>query len=299
MIDISEMHMIQVITDVGSINKAAELLCVSQPTLSKKVSRLEQKIEMELFNRDVNGMVPTEAAILLMESVDSLRGQLNVIERQLELMANKVGGTVRIGVGPIIEQLILPNVLLDFAEQDYRFKVSVNALPASELLEKLKFGYIDIAIGPFSHNDVSDDFKIVLSSSQKLVVAVRPGHELAETEVVSLDDMLRYKIVVPDVPKSMGTEIQSLISNSKFEPDIICESYSMAKLIVQNSDFITAGPEALFQKEFEAHSLVKLVFATDIRWHCKCLVKPQTLLSPRVKEIVDIFGQYMSIEEIS
>lgn len=296
MIDISDIHMIQVIASVGSINKAAEILCVSQPTLSKKVSRLEQKIQMELFNRDVNGMVPTEAANFLLQQGDSLRNQLHGIERQLELMANKVGGVVRIGVGPIIEQLILPNVLLDFAEHDYQFKVSVNVLPAEELLHRLHNGYIDIAIGPFFDNDVSEALSAPLSLSEKLVVAVRPEHELTNQRVLTLNDTIGFKIVGPDVPKSMGAEIQNLAKKPAFEPNITCENYSMAKLIVQNSNYITAGPESIFHREFQEGSLVKLALTDDVYWHCKCLVKPQTLLSPRVKEVVDIFSQYMNSE---
>lgn len=294
MIDISDIHMIQVITKIGSINKAAELLHVSQPTLSKKVSRLEQKIQMDLFNRDVNGMEPTEAANYLLEQGETLKNQLNYIERQLELMANKVGGKVRIGVGPIIEQLILPKVLLDFAEQDYKFKISVSVLPAESLIEQLQTGHIDLAIGPFAEHDLSDDFKVPLSLSEKLVLAVRTGHSLENKSVISLDDMLNFKIIVPDVPRSMGAEIQSLIHDSAFDPDIICENYAMAKLIVENSDYITAGPESIFQKQFKDGSLVKLEFAAEIYWHCRCLVKPQTLLSPRVNEVVEIFKQYMS-----
>ncbi|MGY0312609.1 LysR family transcriptional regulator [Alteromonas macleodii] len=296
MIDVSDIHMIQVISEVGSINKAAELLHVSQPTLSKKVSRLEKKIDMELFDRDISGMVPTEAAKFLVMQSDTLKNHLHVIERQLELMANKIGGVVRVGVGPIIEQLILPNVLLDFAEQNYEFKVVVSVLPAEELLNRLGSGHIDIAIGPFAQQDASSAFVSPLHSAQKLVVAVRPGHSISTKGTVSFDDLLSNKLVAPDVPKSMGRDIQTLMAGSALEPDITCESYAMAKLVVQNSDYITAGPEALFQKEFEEGKLIKLTFAADVTWQCKCLVKPQTLLSPRVKEIVSIFGQYMSGE---
>jgi DNA-binding transcriptional LysR family regulator len=286
--------MIQVITEVGSINKAADLLHMSQPTLSKKVSRLEQKINMELFNRDVNGMVPTEAARYLLAQGDNLKVQLHSIERQLELMANKVGGTVRIGVGPIIEQLILPKVLLDFAEQEHQFKLSVNTLPAAELLERLHSGHIDLAVGPFAVQDIPDEATSTLSLSEKLVVAVRAEHELSHQKNLTLSELVRFKIVAPDIPKSMGAEIQSFITHAQFEPDIVCENYVMAKLIVENSNYVTAGPESLFHKEFANGTLVKLTFNADIFWQCKCLAKPQTLLSPRVREVVDIFGQYMT-----
>ena len=166
MIDVSDIHMIQVITELGSINKAAEALNLSQSTLSKKVSRLEHNIKLELFNRDHIGMVPTEAAKYLLAEATELRAQLSAIERQLALRANHVGGTVNIGVGPIIEQFILPKVLLDFAEQDYKFKISAIAVSADSLLEQLNTGAIDIAVGPFIQDEVPQDFDVRLTTNE-------------------------------------------------------------------------------------------------------------------------------------
>ncbi|MEE2764675.1 LysR family transcriptional regulator [Marinobacter sp.] len=294
MIDISDITMIRVISDVGSINKAADLLNVSQPTLSKKVSRLEHKIKMELFSRDSAGMVPTEAARFLLREGDELSTQLSIIERRLELMANKVGGIVRIGVGPIISQLMLPKVLLDFSEQDYQFRVSVVTLSQQALLDQLKRGEIDIAIGPFADDEVPDEFAAPLQTSDRIVAAVRDGHELASQDTIRLEDVIRFKSVLPNIPKSLGQQIMALVQGSSLEPNILCENYGMAKSIVANSDYVTAGPETLFRTEFGKGELIKLNFQTEVRWHCKCLVKPEILLSPIVKEVVDIFSQYMA-----
>lgn len=287
--------MIRVISEVGSINKAADLLNISQPTLSKKVSRLEHKIQMELFSRDNAGMAPTEAAKFLLREGDELRTQLSIIERKLELMASQVGGIVKIGVGPIIEQIILPKVLLDFSEQDYQFKISVVTLSQRALLDQLKRGEIDLAIGPFADDEVPDEFSAPLSISDKIVGAVRVGHELASRDTIQLDEMTRFKSVSPNIPKSLGHQVMALIKGFKLEPNIICENYSMAKSIVANSDYITAGPESLFRTEFARGELAKLSFQAEVFWHCKCLVKPEILLSPIVKEVVSIFAQYMSV----
>lgn len=294
MIDISDITMIRVISEVGSINKAAEILNVSQPTLSKKVSRLEHKINMELFSRDSAGMAPTEAARFLLREGDELRTQLSIIERELELMANKVGGVVRIGVGPIISQIMLPKVLLDFSEQDYQFRVSVVTLSQEALASQLRQSEIDIAIGPFSDDEIPDEFSAPLCTSDKIVVAVRAGHKLASRKKISLADLINLKSVLPNIPKSLGHQIMARVQVPTIEPNILCENYGMAKSIVANSDYVTAGPETLFRQEFASGELVKLEFQTEVLWQCKCLVKPEILLSPIVKEVVGIFSQYMS-----
>ncbi|REL30817.1 LysR family transcriptional regulator [Thalassotalea euphylliae] len=295
-IDISDIHMIKVISEVGSINKAAELLSVSQPTLSKKVSRLEQKINMELFFRDSAGMIPTETARLLLRKGDELKSQLDIIERQLELMANLVGGTVRVGVGPIIEQDILPKALLDFAEQDYKFKISVVTMSSEGLLDALKKSQIDIAIGPFAANDVPNEFITPFMNYDKLVAAVRKDHELAKEKNVSLEVLMKYKSITPNIPKSLGSQVTDLLRGRPLDPMIICDNYNMAKTIVANSDYVTAGPETLFHKEFASGELVKLDFQTEVFWQCRCLLKPENLLIPVVKEVVELFSQYMLAE---
>ncbi|WP_422460973.1 LysR family transcriptional regulator [Endozoicomonas sp. ALB115] len=295
-IDISDIHMIKVVTEVGSINKAAEILSVSQPTLSKKISRLEKKVGVELFNRDSVGMVPTEAAKFLIKEGNGLRAQLQVIERQLELMSDMVGGTVRVGVGPIIEQQLLAKVLLDFAERDYQFKISVVTMSADVLLDQLKKSKIDLAVGPFVDSDVPDDIVAPLKTSEKLVVAVRQGHDAVARQVVDLQAISNYKIITPNIPASLGGQVMVYLENAELEPDIICESYTMAKYIVMNSDYVTAGPESLFLNEFQSGELVKLEFPYDVYWQSQCLVKPETLLMPIVKEVVDLFAQYMDAQ---
>ena len=295
-IDISDIHMIKVVTEVGSINKAAEILSVSQPTLSKKISRLEKKVGVELFNRDSVGMVPTEAAKFLIKEGNGLRAQLQVIERQLELMSDMVGGTVRVGVGPIIEQQLLAKVLLDFAERDYQFKISVVTMSADVLLDQLKKSKIDLAVGPFVHSDVPDDIVAPLKTSEKLVVAVRQGHDAVARQVVDLQAISNYRIITPNIPASLGGQVMVYLENAELEPDIICESYTMAKYIVMNSDYVTAGPESLFLNEFKSGELVKLEFPYDVYWQSQCLVKPETLLMPIVKEVVGLFAQYMDAQ---
>ncbi|OUS27619.1 hypothetical protein A9Q99_14360 [Gammaproteobacteria bacterium 45_16_T64] len=296
MIDISDVHMIKVVTELGSINRAADVLCMSQPTLSKKISRLEDKINLKLFSRQNSGMTPTSAANLLMRKAPTLESCLQSLERELELMAGMVNATINIGVGPIVEQIILPNVLLDFVEKDLPFKISVVTESPETLLKQLEGSEIDLAIGPFKSDKIGEQYNAVLGAEEPLVIAVRPEHPLMEW--VGHRDFGRqlseYKFVSPNVPQQMGVGFLDTLAEFDISSTIVSDNYSLAKTIVCNSNYATAGPVSLFRSEFERGQLSKLTFPKPIMWHCSCLAKPEILLSPAVAEVVQLFSQYMS-----
>ena len=199
MLDISDIQMIKAISEEGSINRACEVLNMSQPTLSKRLNRLEQKAKMELFYRHSNGIVPTDAAKYLMREGANLQMQMDLIERHLELMANLEGGEVRLGVGPIVEQLFLPKVALDFVELKLGFSISVITESSKKLIEMLKRGEIDIAIGPFDESDKDDNLKFVLTSSENQILVARNGHALTQKESLVPKDLLDFPIICPTI----------------------------------------------------------------------------------------------------
>ena len=294
MIDISDIHLVQVVSQVGSITKAAELLHISQPTLSKRISRLEQKLKMALFYRDTGGMVPTEAAKLLTHRSQTLTSQLAQLERELELMANLKGDMISIGVGPIVEQDILPKVLLDFVEHEYNFKISTVTLSSEALLENLLNGRLDIVIGTFGEEDVPTNCLAPLKYSNRFVGVVRSGHALSSHKKVHLSELMEYRNISPSIPKNLSFKASLLIKDRDFTPSIACESYDIAKRVVLNSDYVTSGPEVLFRNEFLSEQLVKLELESDLIWECRCLVKPERSLAPAIQEVIGLFSQYMS-----
>lgn len=293
MIDVSEIRMIKVITETGSINRAAVILHMSQSTLSKKLSRLEQKMNLALFIRNSSGMIPTQAAnVLLMEGKD-IESRLVNVERQLALMANKVGGQIRIGVGPIVEQLIIPHFLLDYAKQDHQFRVLIKTESPKVLIEQLETSKLDMVIGPFNPIEIGEHYTPVLTKSEQLVAIVRAGHPLINKQPICHDDLKAYRFISPHMPRKMNTDILDFQRLAEVNPHIVCDNYAMAKNIISQSDYITIGPESLFQDEIARGELQKLILPTSIQWRCHCLAKPETLATPAVNEVVKIFAKYM------
>lgn len=293
MLDISEIDMVRITCELGSINRAAEVLCMSQPTLSKKIARLEQKLSLQLFYRDSSGMKPTPVAQSLLRDSQDLKHQLDAIARRLELMSNAIGGTVNVGVGAIVEQDILPGVLLDFAEQNSSFAIAATTMSSEDLLDALNTSQIDIAIGSFALDEVPADVVVPFVKSDSLVVVTRPNHPLTTQSSTDLATIADYDIVAPKVPENVASQFAAQLAGKQMIPKIINNNYALAKTITANTDFICLGPESLFHNELRAQELIKLELVQPIMWRCKCLVKPETLALPIVKQVVDLFGNYM------
>lgn len=291
-LDISDIKLISTIAEEGSINKASERLNVSQPTLSKRLGRLEEKLGLELFYRDSSGMVATEAARYLQTAATGLENQISAVSRQIQLMSNKSSGHVSIGVGPIVEQLFVPKVLLDFAEAKHQFSVRIHVDSAENLLEALRQGNIDLAIGPFSTQEASTDLKEVLNHSEPCTCVMRHGHELTSNNSISLQDVQSQKLISAAVPASMAPDIEN-IAHGQLEPNIVYNSFAMAKNIVSNSDYLTIGPASMFYREILNEELIAKPLDGQPLWTCRCFVKPEVECIPIVQEMIAMFGQYM------
>ena len=115
-VDVRDIELIQAVVDHGSLSRACVQLNMSQPTLSKKLARLEHMLGTELFHRYPKGLVPTDVARYILSRAEPLRRQVAELERHVELMTQLDKGQLNLGVGPIIEQLMLPEVLRTFVE---------------------------------------------------------------------------------------------------------------------------------------------------------------------------------------
>ncbi|WP_126974805.1 LysR family transcriptional regulator [Frigidibacter oleivorans] len=100
-----------VIADCGSITRAAELLNVSQPALSKSMSILEQSFGAKLLVRDRRGIELTECGKALIAYARSMNSILARATEQVTLMRKGLSGKLVVGIRPNAAVFIVPEVL--------------------------------------------------------------------------------------------------------------------------------------------------------------------------------------------
>ena len=285
--DVRDIELIQAVFDCGSLSRACVQLNMSQPTLSKKLARLEQLLGTELFHRYPKGLAPTDVASYILSRAEPLRLQVAELERHVELMRQLDKGHLNLGVGPIIEQLMLPEVLRHFVESTGDVGLSIVTEDEETLLAMFTASELDIIVGPFEAgmHRAEDTLALPMITDQIIAVA-RPSHPVF-TESASIEQaLLNYPWVAP---KAQGTVQQIGDHPILRRMKVLSDNYALLKTLTLSSDVICAGPRGVFNTEIESKKLREIEAPLEITWTSALLVKPETYATPLAKHLVSIF----------
>ena len=131
------------VLDAGSLSGAARLLGVAQPTVRARIEALEQALGTILFTRSVNGLMPTEQARALADSVRAMAKASEAFVRAASAAPGEAAGTVRISVSDFVGIEVLPAMLASLRETHPAITAEISLSNASaDLLEQ----EVDIAV---------------------------------------------------------------------------------------------------------------------------------------------------------
>lgn len=154
--NLSLYHIFNTVSETGNISKAAKVLYISQPAISKAISKLEQNLELTLFTRNSRGVKLTDEGRVLYEyskkAFDSLTKGEEAIRRITELDI----GHIRIGVSTTLCKYILLPYLKSFVEKYPHIKISISCQSTFHTLRLLNEDKIDIGLigKPDNHKDI-------------------------------------------------------------------------------------------------------------------------------------------------
>lgn len=134
------------VAKAGNISKAADNLYISQPAVSKSITKLEQSLGQVLFIRSKKGVKPTEEGKTLFEYLEQAFHSIDTAEKTLRQRSLFGIGQLRIGVSTSLCKHILLSYLQDFIRENPHVKVSIECNPTYETIQLLKQDKIDIGL---------------------------------------------------------------------------------------------------------------------------------------------------------
>jgi len=140
------LYHLHIISESGSLSAAAEVLAVSQPTLSRAVSQLEAQVGLQLMVRGRNGVMLTETGILLAEQGRKIGSDLKQADDVLSALKRNSPPTIRIGAGPLLAQAAINDFVLREAEAGRQASFELQIGTARQLISDLLHGHLDIAV---------------------------------------------------------------------------------------------------------------------------------------------------------
>ena len=284
--DLSDIELIKTVARAGSLSEASKRLNQSQPTLSRKLLRLEDTLKAQLFHRSSKGLLPTEIAQYIIEEAAPLNAHLRTITRYVELASQRNVGGINVGVGPIIEQILLPGVLEKFVATTGQVQISVVTEDERTLLKMFHASELDIVIGPIDIEQNRTKSTVTKPMiSDKIVAVANVKHPVFDYKTINAEVVEQFSLAVP---KTQGSIKQTKNSPTLPSPKVVFDNYNLLKRLTVTSDLISAGPRAVFKEEIESDQLRVIDLDLKIFWESALLVRPEVLATPLVKHFVNL-----------
>lgn len=126
--------------------KAAEACFVTQPTLSMQIQKLEEELDILIFDRSKHPIVPTPLGAKIVEQARKVIYEGDVLEHMAKQIKGSFEGELTLGVIPTIAPSLLPRFIPEFLNKYPGIKLNVQELKTEDMIEALRTDRIDVGI---------------------------------------------------------------------------------------------------------------------------------------------------------
>ncbi|MBT8296346.1 MAG: LysR family transcriptional regulator [Gramella sp.] len=143
---ITQLHYVLAVAEHKNFTKAAQKVFVTQPTLSMQIQKLEDELEVTIFDRTKKPIQLTEVGEKIVQQARNIVNESDRIQDIVDQQKGFIGGIFRLGVIPTIMPTLLPMFIGNFMKKYPKVKLKIEELHTEAILEKLKEGHLDAAI---------------------------------------------------------------------------------------------------------------------------------------------------------
>lgn len=249
----------------GAIGKAAAVLNVSQPAVTRTVRELEEALGTAVIEPDGRGIRLTAAGeafrrhagaslAALRQGVDAVRAAGAAAEQPL-----------RVGALPTVSARIMPGAVRRFLEETPGGRVKVVTGENAVLLDQLTAGALDVVVGRLASPERMVGFTFEHLYSEQVLFVVRAGHPLLARAPFDIAEMARFPLVMPTATAIIRPSVERfLIAHGLPDPGARIESVSdsFGRAFLRDSDAVWAISEGVVFGDIATGALAALPIDT-------------------------------------
>ncbi len=242
-----DLHILSAVAQSGSMAKAATLLRVTQPAVSRAIGDLEAAVGARLLDRSPHGVEPTVYGHALLKCELAVFDELRQAIRNIEQLADPAAGEVRIGCQAVLAATILPPIIEQLSHRHPRLDFHITQLlsPTFEFSE-LRHRTIDLMLallpGPLAADKLGDDVSVEIVFEDQLFVVAGMQSRWAQRRKIELAELAGEPWVLPPLGSwSMSLVVEAFRAKGLGVPRIKVATYALPLLrsLCATGKFIT------------------------------------------------------------
>ena len=178
-----------------NITKAAALLHLTQPTLSRQLMQLEAELGVKLFHRSKHSIILTEDGMLLKRRAQEIVSLSDKTVQELSHKEDVLSGEIAIGCGETKNMLFLSEQIRKFRQKYPLVQFSIHSAIADDIKERIEKGILDIGL-LMEPVDIGKYEFIRMPQKEKWGILVRKDSELAAKESINPKDLTNVPLIM-------------------------------------------------------------------------------------------------------
>ena len=233
---LNQMEYFQAVAKLQHFRQAAELLKISQPSLSRSMAALEQELNLVLFERQGRNVVLTKPGRVLLEHVNRILNEVHITEYKMHQLAGS-GGHIDIAYVFPLSTHYIPHTVRTFLdiEKNRQVTFNFNQTYTSAMIEGLKSDRHDVIFGSYVPDEPEIVFLPILK--QDMVVIVPPEHVLSDQSSVSYRVLSEFPLIGYDRTSGLGGFTNQFYKEHKLPVTMVCEcpdENAISSLVAEN-----------------------------------------------------------------
>jgi DNA-binding transcriptional LysR family regulator len=268
--DLRQLKYFEMVSKLRSFTRAAEKLCIAQPSITVAIKKLEDELGIVLFDRDKKTVTLTNEGEIFLERVDKILNDVNNVILEMNDFKKLKKEIVKVGIPPMIGSYILPKIFKKYKSQETNVDLRISEFGSLDVVDLLEKEEIDIGI--IALNNSSEILETHKIGTTEILVCLPPDHPLRDLTAIPFKLLKDEPFILI---QGRGTNMRKMVfeecEKNNFKPNVIfyAKLFDTIKNLVANSVGITFLMDTMIRNDpnIVCHSLEEpLYIQISIAW---------------------------------
>ncbi|MBI2886031.1 MAG: LysR family transcriptional regulator [Chloroflexi bacterium] len=287
--ELSQIETFLRVAELGSLSRAAEVMELTQPTLSARIQALERDVSQRLFERMGRGVRLTEAGRAFLPFAERSLGLLLEGREAILSSQSPSKGKLRIGTARVIGAYVLPDYLEHFHKEYPGVEVSISTGRSHEVLQMVLDEEVQVGVGrTLVHPEIESTYLY----DEEIVFVTHPQHPLARRRTVAIAEIAQEPLILYDKDSTYYVLITRECREAGIVPRVTMnlDSVEGTKKMIERGLGVSFLPVSAIRTELSLGSLAYIPLAEGHRvtLPTSLMVRKSTSPHPLVSAFVEL-----------
>jgi DNA-binding transcriptional LysR family regulator len=242
-LDLHRLRHIVTVAETRSFSRAAEILAITQPALSRSIATLEEDLGLRIFDRGRAGVFITQGGEDLVAGARRLLAQAQALEQSVLQSREAGSGTIKFGMAPLVASIFLPRLLAKIAAAYPDLILRPIVRKAEDLIAALSAGQVELCFIAATYLSALDHIGVDIIGTVPIGIFARAGHPLLGKAGLCANDLRGFPFA------ASAAEFPGQRGEPPLIPSIVCDNYFLMKELMLTSDTACLMSPLLLREE--------------------------------------------------